>query len=677
MTGVANSQGTRGAHSSKFKPRFHNPDPLPSVSEFRLDHILAKALHQESTQVCESLIKVSGNYQQDLKREIRKALAIEQKIQNKNIHAIKRAHKLTKQWQNTRKEFSRNMVSAGENRKICKVNKRGNTALGSDIDSLLTQSIDVSGHVKSLAVRMAQLSRKRGGNGKPDQAKCPNLNRLLNSLDPPDSLDPNQSQNEPNGTKLDVPLEGSLPKEGTENGMEEAAPKNEHTESVKGVKGELIEPITDSQDGNSQPFQKADIHVGTSQAFSQKDASQNSPKAHIGNALQAVRNTDNRESDFLEGSSSAGHENGNFSPVNDDTVMDTDAFELFMDTSIAKYRERKDERSRSLSSFSLEKNGSLRKSARNPLRLLSSGSLASGQSIKSSPYIEQDDPLKYSFLPRKSAATVLETPELSLHKKLRIKVLPSPAKSPKENDACICQQTDPEISSEQDEFAKSGEPSDTNKTHNITEDAAKTQNPNEDVWSSSEAPTEAESSSDNSMASSSSDESSSDSNDGHISETNSYYVSLRSQMKRKSRKKQKNTTDLAYLKEPSPSRKHQPSHRVLQPKQSILKLGKAKTSNSGARAEIAEIVNNEESQYMASPRASFVNENSVVGMILNVSKDTGKSPKDDTSEGSDGRKSDQKFSRGSSDSASPNQPSSSEGKEDMSQAMGKLRSFII
>ncbi|KAM9902210.1 hypothetical protein OXX79_004083 [Metschnikowia pulcherrima] len=676
MTGVANPQGTRGAHSSKFKPRFHNPDPLPSVSEFRLDHILAKALHQESTQVCESLAKVSDNYQQDLKREIRKALAIEQKIQNKNIHAIKRAHKLTKQWQNTRKEFSRNMNSAGENRKNHNFNKRGNSALGSDIDNLLTQSIDVSGHVKSLAVRMAQVSRKRGGNGKPHQAKCPNLNRLLNSLDPPDSLDPNQMQNEPNGTKLDGPLEGSLPQEGTENGMEEAAPKNDHTESVKGVTGELIEPITDSPDGNSQPFQRADIHVGTSQALSQKDASQNSPKAHIGNALQAMRSKDNRESDFLEGSSSAGHENGNSGPVNDDTVMDTDAFELFMDTSIAKYRERKDERSRSFSSFSLEKNGSLRKSARNPLRLLSSGSLASGHSIKSSPYIEQDDPLKYSFLPRKSAATVLETPEMSLHKKLRIKVLPSPAKSPKD-DACICQQTDPEISSEQDEFAKSGESSDTNKTHNITEDAAKTQDPSEDVWSSSEAPTEAESSSDNSMASSSSDESSSDSNDGHISETNSYYVSLRSQMKRKSRKKQKNTTDLAYSKESSPSRKHQPSHRVLQPKQSILKLGRAKISNSEARAEISDIVNNEESQYMASPRASFVNENSVVGMILHVSEDTGKSPKDDTSEGSDGRKSDQNLSRGSSCSASPNQSSSSEGKEDMSQAMGKLRSLII
>ncbi|KAF7999124.1 hypothetical protein HF325_006656 [Metschnikowia pulcherrima] len=80
---------------------------------------------------------------------------------------------------------------------------------------------------------------------------------------------------------------------------------------------------------------------------------------------------------------------------------------------------------------------------------------------------------------------------------------------------------------------------------------------------------------------------------------------------------------------------------------------------------------------MASPRASFVNENSVVGMILHVSEDTGKSPKDDTLEGSDGRKSDQKFSRGSIDSASPNQPLSSEGKEDMSQAMGKLRSLII
>ncbi|KAF7999122.1 hypothetical protein HF325_006654 [Metschnikowia pulcherrima] len=249
-----------------------------------------------------------------------------------------------------------------------------------------------------------------------------------------------------------------------------------------------------------------------------------------------MRNKDNRESDFLEGSSSAGHKNRNSGPVNDDTLMDTDAFELFMDTSIAKYRERKDERSRSLSSFLLEKNGSLRKSARNPLRLLSSGSLASGHLIKLSPYIEQDDPLKYLFLPRKSAATVLETPEMSLHKKLRIKVLPSPAKSPKD-DACICQQTDPEISSEQDELAKSGEPSDTNKTLNITEDAAKTQNPNEDVWSSSEAPTEAELSSDNLMASSSSDESSSDSNDGHISETNSYYVSLRSQMKRKLRKK--------------------------------------------------------------------------------------------------------------------------------------------
>lgn len=72
--------------------------------------------------------------------------------------------------------------------------------------------------------------------------------------------------------------------------------------------------------------------------------------------------------------------------------MDPQAFEMFMNASIAKYRERQDQRSKTLVSSFLETGStkSIARGPRNPLRLLSSRAIGLvNQDIKLSPFLEQ------------------------------------------------------------------------------------------------------------------------------------------------------------------------------------------------------------------------------------------------------------------------------------------------
>ena len=75
-----------------YQPRFLEDATsyqLPSVDEFRLDNIITNALGTELYETVEKLTNVFANYQSDLRLELKLNLAIEQKIQYKNIHLSK------------------------------------------------------------------------------------------------------------------------------------------------------------------------------------------------------------------------------------------------------------------------------------------------------------------------------------------------------------------------------------------------------------------------------------------------------------------------------------------------------------------------------------------------------------------------------------------------------------
>lgn len=572
------SQHKHAAPLAKNKPRFVNPVPFPTVAEFRLDHILAKVLPQETASVSLALLDVCSNYQQDLKGEIRKALAIEQKIQNKNIHAIKRTHKLTKQLKNTRKDLAKVTPVMGEGGSTKNFGKRRNSGLGSEIDQVLVQSISVSQNVKALALRVAELSAKKGGTGIPDVQKYPLLNRFISSQMP-----------------VDQTCEGDIMSDNQDNAL-----------TLDSIGENGIFPITGGQDTKVLPSIRISTENQENSAFLPRSMPDSTYSLDSG--IKPQENTQTAQFSIPETGSLVEPLKKNTSPhsntENGDEVMDPQAFEMFMNASIAKYRERQDQRSKTLVSSFLETGStkSIARGPRNPLRLLSSRAIGLvNQDIKLSPFLEQSDPFKFLFLPRKSPATVLETPELSLHKKLRIRVMPLPQKIP-ENPHCECQ-------AENKNLQKG------------------------DVWSSSETHTETENDTDSVLGFSSSSDanSSSDSLGGHIRDTNSYYLALQSniQLKRKSRRHKKSRRAITRKSEVSPTPKHTPLHRLLQPKQSILKLARGKEDPRVSRTTtlfeqplITDSGNGQapELTYTASPRASFINEYSVLGTILHGTK---------------------------------------------------------
>ena len=63
---------------------------------FPLDYILNNVLAKESEQVNSDLLQVALNFQNDLRKEIKYKLLIEQRIQFKNIEIAKTASSLNK-----------------------------------------------------------------------------------------------------------------------------------------------------------------------------------------------------------------------------------------------------------------------------------------------------------------------------------------------------------------------------------------------------------------------------------------------------------------------------------------------------------------------------------------------------------------------------------------------------
>lgn len=250
--------------------------------------------------------------------------------------------------------------------------------------------------------------------------------------------------------------------------------------------------------------------------------------------------------------------------------MDPATFELFVDASIAKYRQQREGRYRS---FAMD-------TPKNPLRLLySSEVLAHSDMLKGVPVEESD--LKSPFVTAKSHATVLETPLLLLHKKLRINALPTKSKTDKsvvlEDVAAGAEQQDDEL------WSSSGIYTETDEVEL-----------NDSLWDSSDVDLD------------------SSAEGASTADTNKYYMLLQQEISTKRNRHRRRTRMKRFRSEASPNPKHQPLHRTLQPKQLILKIAR---SGQTFKA-ISPVPSAVDTLYRASPRASFVSDVSAVGYIL-------------------------------------------------------------
>ena len=236
--------------------------------------------------------------------------------------------------------------------------------------------------------------------------------------------------------------------------------------------------------------------------------------------------------------------------------MDPAAFELLLEDNIAKYRDKQ------AAKYSPTKAPDHAGSS--PLRLLYSYSLLA-QSDMLKPLLGVPPSGPFTAV-TKACATVVETPQTSLHKKLRITSEPS------------LQQLREVIA-----FSESEE--------SAVDDT--------DLWTSSGIYTESDESGD----SSSEQDSSSD-----CDETSRYYMSFQKKTRPKKRRPYKRM---------SPTPKHHPLHRTLQPKKSILKMEKPKAV---PKTEMP-------TPYRLSPQASFASE-FASGMIIRSGESENRSDSD-------------------------------------------------
>ncbi|KAF6063912.1 hypothetical protein FOB64_005507 [Candida albicans] len=184
--GLSNhNRGASALHSTKrsskykeYQPKFTPVIPLPSTECFQLDYILNNVLAKESEQVNSDLLQVALNFQNDLRKEIKYKLSIEQRIQFKNIEIAKTASSLNKTILERKKKLHK-CISNSKNDHI------DSNMIDSEVNQLLKTASETSHKVKSLISRLTDLDKKLRGENKDNLVMVrkeiyPNLYRLMN-----------------------------------------------------------------------------------------------------------------------------------------------------------------------------------------------------------------------------------------------------------------------------------------------------------------------------------------------------------------------------------------------------------------------------------------------------------------------------------------------------------------
>ncbi|KAI5952307.1 hypothetical protein KGF54_003173 [Candida jiufengensis] len=599
--------------------------PLPSIECFELQYILNNVLTNESQQVINDLLKVTTNYQNDLRNEIKKNLSIEQKIQFKNISICKNIHQVNQIIHQRKKKLKKVVVG---NSKFNYLLGDGSHQDENDINQLLIKSVEISDRVKSTTKNLRALELKvSNGESFINNEKYPNLFRLFNK---------------------------EKPKEEPPTSYQDILPQKLTTPTV-----------SNKQFPDDEDDQPPSIDLSPKNSICSSEETQKSTSTEV-EEEEAFKNNISliTITKPLPAQSTSPQSNAT---IEFDGDIEPSEFENFMSSSIAKYRtlQKQKQASKQILAFENDndRNGEIDNDDEfinanniiefpsnsiihnNPLNLLYSQLISnpkyqSQESELSTPPRKNNYPFA-SILSIKSSATIKSTDQISHFKKLRINGSPLNTehyrkKLEKENnhtkkidDAVLAETLLETLVVDAENQQK--------EQDNIGN------NEDDELWNSSGLTSEEENEEEtniilmnnesqelndlNSNFSSTSDSDSDSESDytktneinprnlTNIQFTNQYYNNLQKdfkqkqqqqqQQKQKQKRKLKNSKELSpikisslHIKELSPTPKHKPSHHILKPKRSILKtqpqqqfpkksikiITSAQTSNKSSRS---------------------------------------------------------------------------------------------
>lgn len=529
----------------KYKPNFPKDMPrLPSIEEFKLDRIICDDLKEESQEVVDSMIKVATSYQNDLKSEIRRKLSIEQKIQFKNIEIAKIAHSLSKNIAVRNKKLRKAISNNGSNSNSMHNNSASLLLLGTE--STIDDEIEI----------LLELSAKASG-------KIRGLTQRLSKIDHKvNRMKTDEILGQPNSRrKQEYPyIHKMLSQKGRKSEIKPASPVNKVSDEALTERDPMSEPNVNRK------------NLPLLQDIKDKPVIQQTP------------------------------------PIVEEEDMDAEQFELFMSSSINKYRDLQLNKYNDVDIFTKQefnKNSELNDiffdeneindstsgqstslstfKPGNPLSLLYSSIIE--DPISNDRRLSVRPSLSNMAINVKSPATVKSTLQTSHFKKLRINGSPITSETfqkMKEKPTCECNnhEDDDHLS----HFSDHSEDSMAKRAltdslvalesfHMSSDDTSGLNTDPEDNDIESEPNMTSESSDLDSMSSESSD-----------NKTNTYadqyYTLLKADLKKKKKKKrlhlertqQIHKRRIYQRKDISPTPKHKPSHHSLKPKRSILKL---------------------------------------------------------------------------------------------------------
>lgn len=357
---------------------------LPAIDKFKLSHIVRDAVPSESNDVVVSLLDTVERYKKDLKNEIRQRLSMEQKIQFKNIACYELSQKLNKAISQRQRRIERVLQDEGRQKDTMQRN-----VLDLEVDQVLDLASQVSSRVLKLGGQVDEINRRLYG--------------------------PHMSSSE--GFKLRYPLlyshisGGSVNKSVPNSGQASVAIVSEDQPS-HGLRSES--EIDYDQQISINLGKSADLDVGAKQ-------------------MECVSRSDEETKNEVPTKKQE-------TPQDDDEFMDPDQFEMFMVSSLNKYRSLQERRQQindgpsvfeEHDPFSSELTKDTHTSKLpNPILLLNGAKNSAFEPRAGQPKLSQEETeLANTMIDMKSLATVDPTLLTSHFKKLRINGSPITGKS--------------------------------------------------------------------------------------------------------------------------------------------------------------------------------------------------------------------------------------------------------
>lgn len=356
---------------------------LPAIDKFKLSNIIRDAVPAESNDVVVSLLDTVERYKKDLKNEIRQRLSMEQKIQFKNIACYELSQKLNKAISQRRRRIERVLQDESRQKDTLQRNH-----LDLEVDQVLDLASKVSSRVMKLGGQIDDIN-----------------NRLYG---------PHMSSSQE--FKLRYPLLYSHITGGTVNKSE----PNSSQASVAVIPEDMPSQGLHLECGND-----FDLQIGTRPVKS----------SDLGVKVKQMERTSRPDENTEHEVPAKTHE-----APQDDEFMDPEQFELFMASTLSKYRslqEKKQQKSDGSSvfeghdPFSLERTKDANTSKLpNPILFLNvAKNSASEPCTGQSKLPLKESGLANTMIDMKSLATVDPTLMTSHFKKLRINGSPITGKS--------------------------------------------------------------------------------------------------------------------------------------------------------------------------------------------------------------------------------------------------------